>query len=139
MPKRTSIRRAVCHPERRHLARGLCKACYEVWYRINNPSRYNKGRRDWARRNPEKRLATRRKYLYGIDDATVKARLKAQDGLCKICNIDPAAHLDHDHTTNKSRSLLCGHCNRGLGLFRDDPARLRSAARYVELWRTVPK
>lgn len=33
------------------------------------------------------------------------------------------------------RSLLCTPCNLLLGNAEDDPARLRAAATYLELWR----
>ena len=28
-------RRPTCHPRQRHLARGLCRACYDRWYRAS--------------------------------------------------------------------------------------------------------
>jgi len=55
----------------------------------------------------------------------------AQDGRCAICG-DPAQHLDHDHATGATRQLLCQRCNHGLGLFRDDPGLLHTAALYVD-------
>ena len=55
----------------------------------------------------------------------------AQDGRCAICG-DPAQHLDHDHKTGVTRQLLCQRCNHGLGLFRDDPGLLHTAAFYIE-------
>src|SRR5215471_14554033 len=40
--------------------------------------------------------------------------------------------IDHSHSAGHLRGFLCGHCNRGLGLFDDDPALLRAAAEYLE-------
>jgi len=55
---------------------------------------------------------------------------------CGICtstfSVASDAHIDHSHTTNEARGLLCGNCNRGLGIFKDSPDRLRSAAAYLE-------
>ncbi|SFF46060.1 Recombination endonuclease VII [Blastococcus tunisiensis] len=57
--------------------------------------------------------------------------LRDQDGLCAICRVAPAVHVDHDHETGAVRALLCFNCNGGLGQFRDDPDVLRAAADYV--------
>jgi len=51
---------------------------------------------------------------------------------CKICHGTENLHIDHDHKTNKVRSLLCQNCNRGLGLFKDSPELLRRAADYLQ-------
>lgn len=59
--------------------------------------------------------------------------LEEQGGLCAICgNPLEVPCVDHDHETNQVRGLLCNPCNRGLGLFKDKPETLRSAAAYIE-------
>jgi len=78
--------------------------------------------------------------LYGITHDDYNALLKKQGGVCAICgNQETIAHngkivalsIDHDHPTNKVRGLLCGSCNRAIGLMKDDPERLMAAANYL--------
>jgi hypothetical protein len=40
--------------------------------------------------------------------------------------------VDHNHSTNKNRGLLCQLCNFGIGYFKDSPDLLREAALYLE-------
>ena len=42
-------------------------------------------------------------------------------------------HLDHCHKTDKIRSWICSHCNRGLGGFDDDIDRLKKAIDYLKI------
>jgi hypothetical protein len=69
---------------------------------------------------------------YGITAQEADTMLAAQGGLCAICTAAPAAHVDHDHATDRVRALLCFNRNGGLGQFRDDPFLLHLAAFYVE-------
>jgi hypothetical protein len=79
-----------------------------------------------------------RQYLYGISPQQWEAAWLWQGGRCAICwtsewpGKDSRPHADHDHETGRFRGILCGSCNPGLGRFRHDPARLRSAADYLE-------
>lgn len=75
---------------------------------------------------------------YGISLEQYKKLLKSQRGLCKICGKPPAKtgrttnRLHIDHKGNQVRGLLCGNCNTGLGLFKDDILLLRSAIYYLQ-------
>ena len=58
-----------------------------------------------------------------------------QNGLCGICEkYFEKLHVDHCHTTNKIRGLLCNHCNLALGKFKDDIKRLSNAINYLSLY-----
>ena len=50
---------------------------------------------------------------------------------CVICGSTEKLVVDHCHTTNIIRGMLCNHCNRGLGHFRDDPQLLEFARIYL--------
>jgi hypothetical protein len=56
-------------------------------------------------------------------------------------------HVDHDHShcgggracQQCIRGILCTNCNVGIGMFGEDPARLRAAVAYLERFdRTQP-
>lgn len=40
--------------------------------------------------------------------------------------------MDHNHESNKFRGMLCNHCNRGLGNFKDNIEILKKAILYLE-------
>ncbi len=85
---------------------------------------------------------------YGITYAERDALILAQGGVCAVCNKPPECgphsssrqlQLDHCHGTGAIRGMLCTHCNRALGLFKDDPRVLRAAADYLERFDPPPK
>lgn len=123
---------ATCHPERPHLAKGLCKPCYDFDYGMRNRARMNKKAREWAARNRDRIKNTRRKYRYGLTNEEFDRRFAEQNGVCAVCKERPATDVDHDHATDKVRGLLCGDCNRALGLLRDSAKFMRAAADYVD-------
>lgn len=50
---------------------------------------------------------------------------------CVICGSVEDLVVDHCHKTNVVRGMLCNHCNRGLGHFKDDPELLEFARMYL--------
>lgn len=68
---------------------------------------------------------------YGISEKDVERLMEKQKGLCAICEVQPAQHVDHCHKTKKVRGLLCFNCNGALGRFEDDVKVLERAMQYL--------
>lgn len=106
-------------------------------WRVANPEKYaishaRTQRRALASQMPEQRRAkTLRKY--GLTQEAYDAMLRGQGGVCAICSreFEDALHVDHDPVSGAVRGLLCGSCNRGIGLLGHDTERLIAAATYL--------
>jgi hypothetical protein len=74
------------------------------------------------------------KYNYGLTVEEYQAKLATQGGRCAVCNEEPdrRLHVDHNHSTGAVRDLLCEWCNHAIGKAKDNPARLRAMADYLE-------
>lgn len=114
--------------------------------------------RTWEKKNPDKvRSQKRRTYLSNCDKYSEESRLRQrkitaeqynelllkQNSLCKICNkpetkkmrkdgTESPLSIDHCHSTNKVRGLLCNKCNSGLGFFKDSIELLQEAINYLK-------
>ena len=131
-------------------ADGLRYECVSCGYalgkkwRLNNPEKVQK----WLNDNKESR-ATRNannhlRREYGISLEEKKSMLALQDGVCAICGTDTPGTgkfgrsewtVDHDHTTNENRGILCQNCNIALGLIKDDPVTAEVMAAYLRGYR----
>jgi len=69
-------------------------------------------------------------YRNMIDDESLKSIIKTTKE-CVICGDETNLVVDHDHKTNKVRGMLCNKCNKGLGLFKDNPDFLLYARIYL--------
>ncbi|MBE3040306.1 MAG: endonuclease VII domain-containing protein [Chloroflexi bacterium] len=114
------------------------KAYCAAYYLAHKEECLERNRRYRLTHLPEEKLTALRGYLrrkYGI---TVEARgvlLAKQRGACAICGTPevggPRLHVDHDASSGKVRGLLCGNCNRGIGIFKHSSGRLLSAVEYL--------
>lgn len=72
------------------------------------------------------------KKIYDISLTEVETLRRHQRNRCAICYSEEVKlHVDHDHISGVVRGLLCGSCNRGLGLFSDVDEVLLSAIEYL--------
>lgn len=123
--------------------RAECKLCSKnnsakVWK--ENKDKLSKRNKEWSGKNKERRRTYARKQTlkkYGLTPEQFNVMLVSQQNACALCKklheIDGEQFdVDHSHNTGKVRGILCTSCNKGLGLFKDNPALLRDAAIYVE-------
>lgn len=94
---------------------------------------YKKLHREKVRAYNMKRSLARN---YGLSIEDRRNMIEEQGGRCYICRSHPkpgrTLQVDHCHTSNVVRKMLCEECNRGLGQFKDSPELLRAAASYIE-------
>lgn len=105
-----------------------CKPC---WYVLTKSKLSGGSREKYLRMRRNGHLVRK----YGITADEYDRRLDEQGGGCKICGKilqRVSLAVDHNHKTGKVRGILCENCNRGLGMFKDDPNLLRSAIEYLE-------
>lgn len=88
----------------------------------------------------QKRKATnkcRRFKNYGITQEQYDALYIKQEGKCAGCqkhqiDLPKSLAVDHCHSTNKVRGLLCDLCNRALGLVYDSQETLKRLEMYLD-------
>lgn len=84
-----------------------------------------------------------RRRSLGVSLEWLRDLHERQEGCCGICSVPISldrsspnpVNVDHDAVTGNVRQLLCGNCNRGLGLFFHNTEMLRAAADYLEFHR----
>lgn len=105
-----------CHPDVPTYAKGLCRKCYS--------KKYIQPHGAWRK---------------SVDSADIRAELfLKQHGRCAICNVsqkdvNKPFSLDHNHTTEKVRGLLCVRCNVALGHLKEDPKIIKRVIEYLEI------
>jgi hypothetical protein len=120
-----------------------CKACAKLYSNdlkvrarssVRNKRKYAEVPEERIRQKNYQRLRNT-----GWTPKAFEAAWMAQDGKCAICgrtmlkygNYANSVHSDHSHITGEPRGLPCHSCNRGLGLFGDNPDTLESACQYL--------
>jgi len=99
------------------------KRDYNVAYRAKAASKIaaRASAKKWKENNPDKARNVWLNWKYGISINDYYQLLEKQGGCCAVCRCDKPLGLhgrslkwwcvDHDHTTNQVRGLLCSPCN----------------------------
>lgn len=119
-----------------------CKCCVKGAvnkYRKNNPDKIKFSKEQYKERRKIVRKDSERKYYlknkYNLLEGDYKLMYDNQNGGCKLCDKKveyKKLHIDHCHTSNKIRGLLCSNCNLGLGNFKDNIETLLRAVDYLK-------
>lgn len=89
-----------------------------------------KARQRWQS-NPVRAKKRMNMRKYGL--TSEQYDIEVAKTVCECCGaVDRELVFDHDHETGVYRGRVCRSCNYLLGVVRDDPRRLRSAADYLE-------
>jgi hypothetical protein len=88
----------------------------------------------WRKNNPLKCKNQRYKRDYNLTIHDIVKLKRQQNYKCPICLsfLTSKFVVDHNHTTEKVRGLLCRRCNTSLGLFKDSKYILKRAIKYLE-------
>lgn len=148
MPKKGVC--SICESSTSNIYATYCRSCYRESLRLEEPARQpTEGEIKEQNRH---RYEIRRKYVYkkryGITEERYQEMLVEQGNCCAICGVNQETltkrmSVDHDHNCcpglyscgNCLRGLLCSHCNLALGGFKDSEGVLRSALRYLSIYR----
>lgn len=104
-----------------------CEACGPVRVRSAGRGGWRCAPAQQARKDPNRHKKIKRSYGLTADEAKQFCAGK----VCAICGSAERLCVDHDHASGRIRDVLCNGCNSGLGMFREDPSRLRAAIEYV--------
>ena len=122
---------------------------YQRNYMANHRELQRQYSRNWNLNNPEKLVEIRQRYngsdkgknkrlreKYGISLEDYNKMFANQNGCCAICGrhqsqLPQPLFVDHNHSTEKVRGLLCCRCNHLLGNSLDNPEILLIAIEYL--------
>jgi hypothetical protein len=118
----------------------VCKKCNYQWS-IKYESKSPESKEYW-REYRRKIRAKKNIEKFNISEDAYNAMNKNQNGKCLICKKPESVidrrrkktrrlSIDHCHTTNKIRGLLCGRCNLGIGMLDHSINILKNAIKYL--------
>lgn len=113
-----------CYNNVRKLDRTMCFTC-GVAERVREGCSYcrecslERNRQNVIKNGGQKHIALKSNYGITLDD--FNQMVEYQGGKCAnpACDSD-ATDTDHCHVSLKIRGVLCGHCNKALGLLKDN-------------------
>ena len=114
-----------------------------------------KKRREYLKKNKEKIRQYQKQYSkdnkakmaeyglvkYGLTFEDKTKMIIEQNNKCAICHNEFSSskhtHVDHCHSTEKVRGILCKSCNNMLGYGNDIMETFFNAGRYILRWKTL--
>lgn len=101
------------------------------------PERYKQYQQtNYAKHRDAKLAYSKRRTVekYGLTVELYEEMLREQNGKCRTCSTIITTKnraIDHCHSTNAVRGILCRDCNIALGLVKDNPSTLAKMIDYL--------
>ena len=133
------INRDRIKKQRREYRRKNKKQCTErtrLW-RKNNLEKFKRYSELYSKRTRLARMNRRLQKKFGITIENYNVLLESQNQRCAICRrhkdeFKRALHVDHTHSNNQIRGLLCVNCNQMLGHSMEKEENLRRGIEYLQ-------
>lgn len=115
-----------------------CRSCTrksQLKYKLADPERRKEQNRQTKAKSRLKTKLRNIRKTYGLPEVEYFALLEKQRFCCAICGVSFAkinSTVDHSHTSGDVRGLLCGKCNAGLGMLKDNLFILEKAVEYLK-------
>ena len=140
------------HTDKRRVPHGACVVCEKEmqttdaqreYHRIlKQTPKYKKMAQDYRKqlygtiKYQKQAKSSHLRRTYNLTLEQYEVMLREQHNNCLICRTtfteDNKPHVDHCHTTNKVRGLLCCSCNFLLGYSKDNINILEGAIKYLQ-------
>lgn len=113
-----------------------CRDCGEVKAvaLFHRHKKLPKGRQPYCKVcDARRKLRSYYKAKYGITLEEADILRAKQDYKCGVCKEIKPLVVDHCHRTGRVRGMLCGPCNRALGLLYEDPDKIYGLINWLEV------
>lgn len=125
---------ATCPIGHEYLPGNGCPECHKKKRREWQANHVEEGKvaaAKYRRTHPDRHKARYINWCYGLSAEEYQSLLISQDNACAICKQVKKLQVDHCHVTGKVRGLLCGPCNRAIGLLGDTYDSVSKAVGYL--------
>lgn len=107
--------------------KGVCNQCYKIEVAsLTAP----------IPKTPRRKIRAKTLKKYNMSEVDYEQMFKTQHFSCAICkkgnNAIKKFCVDHCHKTGKVRGILCGACNKAIGLLKDSRESLKAAIDYLD-------
>ena len=132
---RASYKKRMLDPEFREKRRVRLAQYMKTYYKNSPDHRAGVRKRavQWRKDNLEFSNFQNNLSRYGLTLDQYHAKAESQDFLCAICEGEIEV-IDHNHTTQRVRGLLCWCCNSGIGQLKESPELFSKASAYISRW-----
>lgn len=110
----------------RPTSRKTCKLCRSR--NINHSDKSIANKKEYKKKYRESGRARTvwERHKYGISKEEIAY------SKCLLCGQTNNLHIDHCHSTKRFRGLLCGNCNTGIGMFKENIEVMAKAIEYIK-------